>query len=101
MSDAPAPVPFEALLRHRAWVRRLARRLVSDASAADDVEQETWLAALRRPPPEDRSTRGWLAAVARNAARKFGRGATRRTAHESAAPTHAPHPATDDLAAEA
>jgi len=29
-------------------LRRIARRLVVDAAAADDVVQETWLAALRQ-----------------------------------------------------
>ena len=37
----PGPVDIEALLRHREFVRRLARRLVRDDARADDVVQET------------------------------------------------------------
>src|SRR5689334_17819033 len=101
MTDTPSPVPFETLLRHRAFVRGLARRLVADPNAADDVEQETWLAALRRPPHGDESSRGWLAAVVRNAARKFGRSRTRRAAHEAAALPRDPQRPADELVAEA
>src|SRR5262249_45007568 len=42
--------PLDSLLAHRQWVRDLARRLCADESAADDLEQQTWLSALRRPP---------------------------------------------------
>ncbi len=45
----PAPVPIETLLAHREWVRAVALAVVRDPNAADDVEQETWLAALRTP----------------------------------------------------
>jgi len=44
------PVDIETLLSHRPFVRALARRLVRDEARAEDVVQETWLAALRRPP---------------------------------------------------
>src|SRR5262245_57075413 len=100
MSDTP-PVPFDALLRHRGWVRALARRLVADPNAADDVEQETWLEAMRHPPRDASSPRGWLAAVVRNAARKFGRSASRRARHETAAAAREPQRPADDLVAEA
>lgn len=100
MSDTP-PVPFDALLRHRGWVRALARRLVADENAADDVEQETWLEAMRHPPRDASSPRGWLAAVVRNAARKFGRSASRRSRHELAAAAREPERAAGDLVAEA
>jgi ABC-type antimicrobial peptide transport system permease subunit len=40
------------LLRHGAWVRRLARSLTG-RSDADDLVQETWLAALKHPPRDD------------------------------------------------
>ncbi len=48
--DAPAPI--EALLAEREWVRHLARTLARDESAADDLEQEAWRAALERPPAD-------------------------------------------------
>lgn len=99
--SAPPPVPLDALLRHREWVRALARRLVADPNLADDVVQETWLEALRHPPRHDASARGWLATVARNAARKLIRGAARRERHEAAAPPADRDRPTPDLVAEA
>src|SRR5262245_8746083 len=36
-----------SLFEHAAWVRRLAARMVLQAHEADDLAQETWLAALR------------------------------------------------------
>jgi RNA polymerase sigma factor (sigma-70 family) len=55
-----------------AWLRRLARRLVRDEEEAQDLAQETWLAALRNPP-RDGERRQWLRATARKlAARRWG-----------------------------
>ncbi len=90
-------VPIESLLAHADWARALARRLVSD-DVADDVVQETWLAALRSPPhAAARGTgRAWLATVLRNVVRRRARAAARRTAHEHAA---ALEPATRERAA--
>ena len=85
MTSAQAPVPIEALLAHRGWVRRLARSLVRDDATADDVEQRTWLAALRSPPVCAESARAWLARVVRSQASKTFRADGRRGAHESAA----------------
>ena len=59
---------LEALLTHADWLARLARRLVTDAAAAEDLVQETWIAALRRPPDPDRPARPWLAGIARRLA---------------------------------
>ena len=72
------PIPFDELLGHRAWVRALARSLVADQATADDIEQQTWLAALRRPPRERATVRAWFATVVRNAVRERGRAAGRR-----------------------
>lgn len=82
-TDSPAPT-IDALLAHRAWVRRLARSLVADVHAADDIEQQTWLAAMTAPPRDATSPRGWLGAVARNVARKLVRGERRRSARDLA-----------------
>ena len=51
------------LLERAAWVRRLARGLVSDASAADDLAQEAWVAALSSAPTDEGSLRNWMAGV--------------------------------------
>ncbi len=82
MSDVASAVEFERLLAHREWVRAVARSLAIDAATADDLEQETWLEALRAPPTDDRNLRGWLGRVLRNRAKKRGRGGARRAAHE-------------------
>ncbi|MCK6446068.1 MAG: sigma-70 family RNA polymerase sigma factor [Planctomycetes bacterium] len=74
----------EALLEHADWVRALARTLIADSEAAEDVAQEAWLAALRAPPGHAMNLRGWLGAVVRNTARKFGRERTRRATREAA-----------------
>jgi RNA polymerase sigma-70 factor (ECF subfamily) len=78
------PTPTTAALLGEAdFVRSLAGGLVYDPGAADDVAQETLLAALENPPAHLASTRGWLATVARNVARQMGRSRTRRTAREA------------------
>lgn len=80
-----APIPLERLLAHRAWVRSVARAVARDPNSADDVEQETWVAALRTPPRHESSLRGWFGAVVRSRARRAGRTETRRAAREWAA----------------
>jgi RNA polymerase sigma-70 factor (ECF subfamily) len=80
-----APIPLERLLAHRAWVRSVARAVARDPSSADDVEQETWVAALATPPRHESSLRGWFGAVVRSRARRAGRTETRRTARETLA----------------
>jgi len=82
MSEArPRPEP-EALLAHRDFVRGLAMKLVFDEHKADDVVQETWLAALENAPAQPRSLRAWLARVARNLALKSARTDIRRRQRE-------------------
>jgi RNA polymerase sigma-70 factor (ECF subfamily) len=60
----------------------LARSLVADKSRADDLVQETWLAALRRGPDRLGSLRAWLGRVLRNAARQETRRSTLRLERE-------------------
>src|SRR5262245_9947702 len=59
----------DLLLAQGAWVRRLARGLLQDPDAAEDLSQETLVAGWRHQPSVDRPVRGWLARVARNLAR--------------------------------
>jgi RNA polymerase sigma-70 factor (ECF subfamily) len=80
MEKTPRP---EELLAHRDFVRRLARGLVR-ADQVDDVVQETFVAALRRPPRRE-TLRAWLATVARNASRTVLRKQARQLRHERAA----------------
>lgn len=60
-ADAPNA---EDLLTTTRWVRDLARGLVA-GSAADDVAQQAWLAAVESEPDTSRSLRPWLARVVR------------------------------------
>jgi len=75
----PAPIAPEQLLAHSGWMRALARSLIGDASAADDIVQESMLAALRRPPDADRPVEAWLSRVVRHVAANFRRGEQRRS----------------------
>ena len=74
----------EQLLVHAGWLRGLALRIVRDGDVADDLVQETWVAALRRAPATDEPVRPWLAKVLLNALRMRARGEGRRTAREQA-----------------
>lgn len=73
---------FEALVERAAWMKRLARELVHDPHAADDLVQEAWVAALERPPESGTPVRRWIAAVMRNFARDAWRADLRRAASE-------------------
>jgi len=90
---------MEALLAHQGWVRSLALSLVSDPGRADDVAQETWLTAVRRPPA--RFSRAWLVHVVRSRARDLYRSESRRTARERRAVPGAASPGADEFASEA
>ena len=91
----------ETLLAHATWLRRLAAGLVGDRTRADDLVQDTWVAALRRPPEEDRPVRPWLARVVRNAARFRWRSDANRAAREAVAAERAETiaPTSEDLLA--
>ncbi|HEX6885028.1 MAG TPA: sigma-70 family RNA polymerase sigma factor [Planctomycetota bacterium] len=91
MSSIPHPRPEDWLARV-GWMRALARGLLADPGAADDVVQEACVAALEHPPLADRPLEPWLGRVVRNFAWKRRRGEGRRAAHERLAPTGEPVP---------
>src|SRR6185369_2340502 len=68
--------------------------LTRDEALADDLVQETWIAAMRRPPRMDEPVRPWLDQVLRNLVRMRARGEGRRDRREDGATrlaeTHAP-----------
>jgi RNA polymerase sigma-70 factor (ECF subfamily) len=81
--DEPERTPEpEELLAHAAWLRRLAASLLRDEAAADDVLQETWTAALEKPPRRPGALRAWLARVTRNRAARHRREERRRRGRE-------------------
>ena len=99
MPDLPA-IPIQQLLAHREWVRRLALRLVRDESRADDIEQQTWLAALDRPPTGS-TPKAWLGQVVRNLAGRARRSEVRVDRRERAAARLEALPGTGDVVAQA
>jgi RNA polymerase sigma-70 factor (ECF subfamily) len=80
-SRTPDP---ERLLEHTAFLRSVAAALLQDVSAVDDVVQETWVAALTRPPRSGWKLEAWLGGVAANLARSFRRSGARRSRREAA-----------------
>ncbi|MEP6865515.1 MAG: sigma-70 family RNA polymerase sigma factor, partial [Deltaproteobacteria bacterium] len=71
------------LLAEADWLTRLAQSLVG-RDDADDIVQETYVAALRKPPDPDRPARPWLRRVMVNVVRMRHRGRVRRDAREQA-----------------
>jgi RNA polymerase sigma factor (sigma-70 family) len=71
--------------RHGQWLQRLANGLVLDASEADDLLQEAWLAAAGAGHRPTQPGRTWFAGVLRNVARTARRSAGRRRQRESRA----------------
>jgi RNA polymerase sigma factor (sigma-70 family) len=92
MWGVAADAEIEELLRHADWLRRLAANLVGDgAEIADDLVQDTWVAALRHPPAPGVPARAWLAQVLRNFLKmRFRAAAVRRARRAEVAATAGP-----------
>jgi RNA polymerase sigma-70 factor (ECF subfamily) len=80
----PTGPSLDVLLANAGWMRRLARRLARDEGEAEDLVQETWLAALRRGTG-DEPPASWLARVLRNLASKAERSRRHRRSREALA----------------
>ncbi|MFN0245234.1 MAG: sigma-70 family RNA polymerase sigma factor [Planctomycetota bacterium] len=93
------PPTAEALLSHTGFVRHLALRLLRDAHEAEDVVQQVFLAALRRPPEPSRPLRPWLTRVAHNLAIDMHRARGRRDQSERAAAHDDIQPSTGHIVA--
>jgi RNA polymerase sigma factor (sigma-70 family) len=87
----------EGLLAEQGFVRNLAKSLVFDDALAEDVAQQTWLAALQHAPRNPRSPRAWLAVLVRNFASKALRGEQRRAAREAEAAKPEAIPSTAEI----
>ena len=80
-----AHIDHQLLLAQAGWVRGLAGSLVRDPLGAEDVAQETLLAALASPGlrvDDERTLRAWLARVVTNLSRLSVRGNARRRSRE-------------------
>ncbi len=77
----PEPMDADSLLEHRAFMIAIARDLLGDRAAAEDVAQDGLMAALKKPPRRA-TARAWLGAVARNLARTSLRSRLRREQRE-------------------
>lgn len=75
---------LEALLGDARWLRALSRRLVQDASAADDLLQDAWVAALEHPPADVEAGRAWFERVLERLWRMRWRAERARTGREHA-----------------
>src|SRR5262245_21478151 len=96
---SPEPVPIAELLVHAEFVRGLARDLVRDAHLRDDLAQEAWLQALRRPPRHGASLRGWFAKLLTSVFANHVRTERRRQLHEAAVPPPPPADTAAEVAA--
>ena len=75
----------DLLRAHGAWIHALARRLVAVEHRAEDLAQETWLAALRHRGSPARALRPWLAGILSNLTRRDWRARARRERREQLA----------------
>jgi RNA polymerase sigma factor (sigma-70 family) len=100
MSSRPPP-DLEQLLAHAGWVRALACQLVADPERAEDVVQDTWVAALQGGPREERSVRAWLKRVVANFAFQHRRSERARTRREQRAASPESLPSVAEMTARA
>jgi len=73
----------EALLEHVGFLRAIALGLLRNEADAEDVVQQTLVAAMEKQPADDRNLKGWLGAVARNFALMHFRSGKRRHEREA------------------
>lgn len=99
MTPDDTPPSPEAILSEADFVRSLARSLLADPQGADDLAQDTLIAALERPPARHASLRAWLASVVRNGARQRAREEGRRRRREEASGDREPPPTPDEILA--
>ena len=85
MHSSPSTTPpsqasiMEELLAQADWIRELAAQLIHDPGTAEDLAQDTLVAAVESPPSSLQNPRAWLATVLRNRMRsRFQRESQRR-----------------------
>lgn len=87
----------ELTLSDVTWLTALARSLTRDGAEADDLVQETWIAASASPPADGAVNRAWLARVLRNFHLKSLRSQDRRSRREQVASRAESQPSSADL----
>ncbi len=99
MTSTSPSFDLQSIFEEEAFVRGLARSLLFDEHQVDDVVQQTWLLAIKRPVarPEDGSPRAWLATVVRNLVSNEHRASQRRDRREHEAAVAEALPSTADL----
>ncbi|MCR9245261.1 MAG: sigma-70 family RNA polymerase sigma factor [bacterium] len=97
MTASSPDIALENLLAHSGWVRSLANQLVRDPDVAEDLAQETMLAALEARGDRVRSPRAWLGRVLRNLMFERLRGEQRRSRREAAVARAEPEPSSAEL----
>ncbi len=74
---------------HKLWLYRLARKLVYDENRAEDLLQQTWLAALKgKNPPQKGKIRAWLTSVLQRQTKKMWQEEFRRLKRERKVAKH-------------
>jgi RNA polymerase sigma factor (sigma-70 family) len=97
MGTGSGDLNVATLLEHGQWMRKLASHLVHDTATAEDLVQDTWVAALRSPPDPARPPRPWLAQVLRNLVRSGVRHDSRRRDREAAVQLGEQAPSAQDV----
>ncbi len=92
----PFPADLDGLLREDDWLRRMARKLVGDSHASEDLVQDAWVAAISR----GRSERPWLFGVLRNLRREGARRTIREQDARSTVPQPPDSPPADEVVSE-
>lgn len=92
-------IDSEFLNEHDRFLRRLARSLVRDSGTAEDLAQETWLAAVRFDVRRIRELRPWLRKTLHNCLSMRVRGEVRSERRDRASARSEAVPATDELVA--
>lgn len=85
------------LHQHARFLRALARGLGNDEATAEDLTQDTLVAALERPPADPSGLGAWLKAVLRNRALVGWRGQQRREWREAETARGEALPSSDEI----
>ena len=83
MEPTRAAGPLDEVLAEEGFIRSLAKKLAHDDELANDVFQETLLAAMKRPRKPTAPLRSWLARVVHNRVVQTHRHRMRREKHEA------------------